>query len=66
MDTMFCYCFCDKQPWFLHGATLSTLLFMMMTEKSMTGAFVAMAVAEAQASLQVLWHFIVRGHDWID
>jgi hypothetical protein len=54
---MFCYPFCDKQPWLLHGATLLTLLLMMTTEKSMTNAFIVMAVAEAQASLQVIWRF---------
>jgi hypothetical protein len=51
---MFCYCFCNKQPWLLHGATLLTPLLTMTTEKSMTNAFVAMAVAEAQASLQAI------------
>jgi hypothetical protein len=51
---MFCYRFCDKQPWLPRGATLSTLLLTMTTEKSMTNAFVAMAVAEAQASSQVI------------
>ncbi len=47
---------------------LSTLLLTMMTEKLMTSTFVEMAVAEAQASLQVLWGFIAmaRGHDWLD
>jgi hypothetical protein len=54
VDTMFCYHFCNEQPWLPRGATLSTLLFTMTTEKSMTGAFVAMAVAKAQASLQAI------------
>jgi hypothetical protein len=65
---MFCYPFCNKQPWLPRGAMLSTLLLTMMTEKLMTSTFVEMAVAEAQASLQVLWGFIAmaRGHDWLD
>jgi hypothetical protein len=52
-DTMFCYCFFDKQPWLLHGITLSTLL-LTMTEKSRTDAFVANTVAKAQASSQAI------------
>ncbi len=32
-DMMFCYCFCNKQPWLPHGATLSTLLLTMTAEK---------------------------------
>jgi hypothetical protein len=49
---MFCYCFCNKQPWLPEGATL--LILTMTTGKSMTDAFIAMAVAEAQVSLQVI------------
>jgi hypothetical protein len=51
---MFCYCFCDKQRWLPHGATLSMSFLTMITEKSMTDTFVVMAVAEAQASLQAI------------
>jgi hypothetical protein len=50
----FLYRFCNKQPWLPCGATLLTSLLMMTTEKSMMEAFVVMAVAEAQASLQAV------------
>jgi hypothetical protein len=52
-----CYCFCNEQHCLLCSATMSTLLSAMTTQKSLTNAFVAMAVADRPASLQALWRF---------
>ncbi len=63
-----CYCFCNEEHCLLQGATLLALLTTMMTQKSLTDAFVAVAVKEAQASLQVLWCFItmIRDCNWLN
>ncbi len=58
----------DQQSWVLHSATMVTLLPAMTTQKSLTNAFVAMAVEKAQASLQAQWCFIamMRDRNWLN
>ncbi len=60
-----CYRFCNQQCWLSLGETLMVLLPAMMTQMSLTEAFVAMAVAVWPVSLQVLWRSMamMRGCD---
>ena len=61
----FCCHFCIQQSWLSWGATMLMLLPTMRTQKSLTGAFVAMAVAERPALLQALWHFFHDEGSWL-
>ncbi len=52
-----CCSFCNEQHCLSHGATKPTLLPAMLTQKSLTDAFVAMVGAGRQASSHALWCF---------